>query len=115
MTGASQPAIAKVSWVGRRAVVEAHGDIDLHRSATFQQTLLALLDRDPERIVIDLRNVPYMDSSGIATLVKVLSRTRKSGTDLRLFGLSARVRSLFEITRLDTVFPIAASEAEALG
>ena len=72
------------------------------------------MDHDPRRIVVNFTDVAYMDSSGIATLVKVLSRTRRSRMALILCGLNERVRSLFEITRLDTVFSILATEQEAL-
>jgi len=103
-----------VRWVNRIAVVEIIGDVDLNRSAQFQQMLLDLLDARPERIVINLAQVPYMDSSGVASLVKLMSRTRRSGTGLRLAALTERVRSLFEITRLDGVFEIFATVEEAL-
>lgn len=106
--------IREVRWVGPDAVVDAAGDIDLRRSVVFQHDLLALMDRKPERILINLRDVPYMDSSGIASLVKMLSRTRKSGATLLLCAMNDRVRSLFEITRLDSVFSIFGTEEEAL-
>ena len=66
------------------------------------------------RIVVDLSGVPYMDSSGVASLVKLLARIRKTGIELRLCGLTDRVRSIFEITRLDSVFQIYPSQQEAL-
>ena len=114
MKASQDSPVRQVRWVGRDVIVEVHGDIDLRRSVDFQQALLVLMDDKPARILIDLSDVPYMDSSGIASLVKILSRARRDGTVLRLFGLSVRVRSLFEITRLDNVFEICATEAEAL-
>ena len=104
----------QVRWVDKKAVVEVAGDIDLNSSLRFQQDLLNLLDRRPERIVVDLSRVPYMDSSGVASLVKLLSRTRKGNCSLLLAGLSDRVLSIFEITRLDSVFDIRPSVEEAL-
>jgi len=114
MNASQDSPVRQVRWVDRDAIVEVHGDIDLHRSVDFQQALLSVMDQKPARILIDLSGVPYMDSSGIASLVKILSRARRGKTALRLFGLSVRVRSLFEITRLDNVFEICATEAEAL-
>ena len=104
-----------VRWVGRAAIVAVHGDIDLSHSVEFQHDLLLLIDQKPQRLIVDLTGVPYMDSSGVASLVKVLSRARKAGTDLTLMGLSPRVKSLFQITRLDGVFHIVATEKDALG
>ena len=111
----SNSPVKSVRWVDRCAVVYATGDIDLERSPQFQQALLKLLDERPAHIVVNLKEVPYMDSSGVASLVKLLSRIRKSGSSLRLVELNERVRSLFEITRLDSVFDIRASEEEAIG
>lgn len=106
--------VREVRWSGKSAVVDVEGEIDLSCSGAFQQSLLAVMDDKPERIVVNLTGVPYMDSSGVASLVKVLARTRRSGTQLRLTGLCDRVRSIFEITRLDSVFEIRATEEEAL-
>ncbi len=106
-----------IRWVEgekRSAVFEATGDIDLHRSTEFQQALLALAGQKPDVIVLDLAGVGYMDSSGMASLVKLLARVRRDGIALKLAGLSPRVRSVFEITRLDTVFDIYGSTEEAL-
>ena len=114
MTASQDSPVREVRWIDRSAVVDAVGDIDLHRSVSFQHTMLSLMDQSPRRIVVNLTDVTYMDSSGIATLVKVLSRTRRSGTALVLCGLIERVRSVFEITRLDTIFNIVATEQEAL-
>ncbi len=110
---ASSP-VQQVRWVGQNVVVDAVGDIDLNSSSLFQQELLLLMDKTPRRIVINLAGVPYMDSSGVASLVKLLSRTRKSESSLYLVRLNDRVRSVFEITRLDTVFNICGTEEEAL-
>lgn len=104
-----------VRWQEDAAIVDVIGDIDLNRSMELQKALLDVLDQGPRRIVVNLSEVPYMDSSGVASLVKLLSRTRKGGSQLYLVGLTQRVRSLFEITRLDAVFNIQASEKQALG
>lgn len=107
-----------IRWVDgekRTAIYEASGEIDLHRSAEFQQALLALAAEKPEQIVLDLAGVDYMDSSGVASLVKLLARVRRDGIGLKLAGMKPRVRSVFEITRLDTVFDIYGSTEEATG
>ncbi len=106
--------IKAVRWIDKTAIVDAVGDIDLTKSPQFQQALLALLDKKPERLVVNLSQVGYMDSSGVASLVKVLSRVRGQNVSLHLAAMSPRVRNLFEITRLDSVFNIHATEEEAL-
>ncbi len=106
--------VREVRWIDNTVVIDAEGEIDLNRSAAFQHDLLKVLDKKPQRVVINLADVSYMDSSGVASLVKLLSRVRKSGVSLHLAGLTDRVRSVFEITRLDSVFSIHANVAEAL-
>lgn len=103
-----------VRWNEQTAIVDVAGDIDLNRSLDFQKSLLDVLDKGPLRIIVNLSGVPYMDSSGVAALVKLLSRTRKCGAQLCLVGLTKRVQSLFEITRLDVVFTICTTEKDAL-
>lgn len=111
---ASNSPIQEVRWAGKAAVVDVVGEIDLNTSNAFQQDLLELLDKSPERIVVNLSGVSYMDSSGVASLVKLLSRIRRTNGSLVLYGLTDRVRGVFEITRLDSVFEIRADEQEAL-
>ena len=106
--------IESVQWRDKSAVVSIAGDIDLNCSVEFQQELLLLVDEKPTALIIDLSSVPYMDSSGVASLVKLLSRTKKGGISLKLAALTDRVRSIFEITRLDSVFDIRATVEEAM-
>jgi len=110
--------VENVRWAGpdgRTVIIEAVGEIDLRCSAAFQQALLEPLEKKPERMIVDLAGVSYMDSSGVASLVKLLSRVRRGKIDLKLASLRPRVRSVFEITRLDTVFDVADTVQEALG
>ena len=106
--------IAGVRWIDRNAVVDVVGEVDMANSMDFQQGLLAVLDERPGRMIVNLSRVRHMDSTGLASLVKLLKKARKYGTDLILVGLTDRVRSLFEITRLYPVFTIFATEQEAM-
>ena len=106
--------VSQIRWVDKVAIADVVGDIDLERSRVFQQQLLAVLDENPERVLVNLAKVPYMDSSGVASLVKLLSRARKSNLAINLVAMNERVRSIFEITRLDSIFTIYDTEEEAL-
>ena len=94
---------------GQSITIILEGDIDLYRSRLFQDDILKIVSEKPKEIVVDLSAVPYMDSSGVASLVKLLSRTKALGIELKLRDLSVKVRSIFEITNLDTVFKIVSS------
>ena len=106
--------VSNIRWQDKTAIIDASGEIDLHQSTVLQQKLLDVLDQKPNRMIINLSNVSYMDSSGVASLVKLLSRTRKNGISLALAAPTKKVKAIFEITRLDSVFNIFESEEEAL-
>jgi anti-anti-sigma factor len=95
-----------VEWDGKTARVKVEGEVDLHRSTQLQKELMDLMDKGPQKVVLDLGGVPYMDSSGVASLVKLLSRAKKHNVELELVNLQPKVRSIFEITRLSNVFHI---------
>ncbi len=94
-------------------VVILHGEVDLRSSPRLRGALLELLEDRPARLIIDLVGVTYMDSSGVGTLVEIKRRVEQAGGKLVLIGMQQRVRSVFEITRLDRFFTIAASADEA--
>ncbi|OAB60598.1 hypothetical protein AY599_14340 [Leptolyngbya valderiana BDU 20041] len=100
----------------KAVVVSLSGEVDIVRSPDLQTALQDAIGRLPKGggVVVDLSGVTYMDSSGVATLVRGLQLSRKKGAGLVLCGLQDRVRSIFEIARLDTVFPIAGSLDEAV-
>ena len=93
------------------------GDVDLSCSKDLQATLRKAMDKRPKLLVVDLGSVPYMDSSGVATLVEAMQIARKGSTRLVLCSMQDKVRSIFEIARLDRVFTIVAdlNAARALG
>ncbi len=95
-------------------VVRPVGDVDLSRSPSFRGELKKVLDEGPGRLVIDLSSVPYMDSSGVATLVECLQIARRGSIPLVLCAMQTKVRSVFEIARLDSVFTISESVETAL-
>ena len=88
------------------AIMRPVGEIDLSCAATLRQRLGEIQNNHPERLVIDLSSVPYMDSSGVATLVEAMQIARRTGSKLVLAALQDKVRSIFEIARLDMVFSI---------
>jgi anti-sigma B factor antagonist len=90
------------------------GEVDLTASPVLRQELKRLQGTRPQRLIVDLSQVPYMDSSGVATLVEAMQIARKNNTKLVLCGMQQKVKSIFEIARLDTVFAIVADAEKAL-
>ena len=96
-------------------VASVRGEIDLHNSPDLRGVLLDLLAKyEPKRLVLNLAQVPYMDSSAIAVLVEALQKIRKTGGRIYLTDLQPRVKGLLEIARLDSIFVVAKDEKEAL-
>ncbi|MDX2115873.1 MAG: STAS domain-containing protein [Planctomycetota bacterium] len=87
-------------------IVTPSGDVDLSCSRDLQSHLRRALEGKPKSVVVNLSKVPYMDSSGVATLVEAMQISRKQSTKLVLCEMQDRVRSIFEIARLDKVFTI---------
>ena len=94
-------------------VVRPIGEIDLSCAAVLRQRLGKVQESQPARLIIDLSEVPYMDSSGVATIVEAMQVARRGGSKLVLCALQDKVRSIFEIARLDMVFAIVESRDEA--
>jgi anti-sigma B factor antagonist len=100
---------------GDAVIVAVRGEIDLQNSPELRTELLDLLVKhSPQRLVINLAQVPYMDSSAIAVLVELLQKVRKTGGKIFLTNLQPRVKGLLEIARLGSIFGIVGDEAEAL-
>jgi len=99
---------------GKSTIVCPSGDIDLSRSSILREHLHPVLDMVPQRIIVDLNNVEYMDSSGVATLVEALQLAKRSEIRLILCGLGERVRSIIELARLDQIFEIVDSREQAM-
>ncbi len=100
--------------VSGATVVRPEGEIDLGSAPELRNSLRDAQQAKPDKLVVDLTEVPYMDSSGVATLVEAMQMSRKNGGALVLCCMQDRVRSIFEIARLDMVFQIVQTRDEAL-
>ena len=90
----------------RPNVMPLEGDIDLHVSPAVSESLNAMIKKKPERIVIDLSRVTYIDSAGIAVLILAMQQVEAYGGKFFLSGLQETLRLIFETSRLERVFRI---------
>lgn len=90
------------------------GDIDINSSPDVKKSFDAAISGKKDKIVINLGEVSYVDSSGLATLVEILKNIRPYGGKMKITDLSPKVKGLFEITKLDKLFDIAGEEDEAV-
>ena len=99
---------------GARSIIYVSGDIDLYTSPQLRDTVLDLLgNRGQDRVIVNLKDVHYIDSSGIASLVEGLQEAKKRQARFVLVGLNEAPRHVLELTRLLNVFEVAPSEEEA--
>ena len=94
-------------------IVDVVGHIDLGTSPAVRKTLLEAL-KGGDRLAINLAEVKYIDSSGIASLLEVLKEARNTKKHLILFGLTPAVREVLQLTRLTGVFEIQETENEVV-
>jgi anti-sigma B factor antagonist len=87
-------------------LMTVNGDVDFSCSSELRRGIQEQIAHHPARLVIDLDGVNYMDSSGVAALVEALRAQTQAKRKLVLCNLQQRVRGIFEIARLDSVFTI---------
>jgi anti-sigma B factor antagonist len=95
-------------------VIQVEGQLIVGNRQELKDLVGAALDHGDRRILIDFSQTGYIDSSGLGALVSISKRVRESGGELRLSGLNEDLRSLFELTKLDTLFAIAETPQQAL-
>ena len=95
-------------------VVPLEGEIDLHVSPQIGARLATMIKQKPPQLVVDLSQVTYIDSSGLAVLIEAMQNVGGYGGKFALTGLQDGVRPIFEIARLDQVFRIFPDTASAL-
>lgn len=95
-------------------IVMLKGDVDLYSSPDVRNQILPIVKKKNAILLVDFAEVPYMDSSGVATLVEALQIANRNSGKLRLFNLGQPIRDVFELSRLDRVFEIYDNEQAAL-
>jgi anti-sigma B factor antagonist len=101
--------------VGDVTVIDAAGRITLGEGASaFRDMLRDLAAKGDKKILLNLGEVSYIDSSGIGEMVSGFTTLTNHGGQLKLMGLSKRVKDLLQITKLYTVFEVFDHEADAI-
>lgn len=101
--------------IGEIAIMDFSGKITLGEgSSTLRKTIRELVDKGHRKILINLFDVDYIDSSGIGELVSGYTTVRSAGGELKLLNLTRRVHDILQITRLFTVFDVQSEEEAAL-
>lgn len=96
-------------------IVDLSGRITLGEgSAVLRDLVRGLIDKGDRKILLNLGDVTYIDSSGIGELVSAFTTVRNQGGELKLLNLTKKVHDLLQITKLYTVFDVKDDEASAI-
>jgi anti-sigma B factor antagonist len=95
-------------------VVDVDGQLIVGNRQELKQKVLDELEGGERKFLIDFSNTGYIDSSGLGVLVSLSKKIREQGGELRLANLNEDLRTLFELTKLDTLFNIADTRDAAL-
>ena len=90
---------------GHVTILTVDGDLVIGESESlFKRTVIRLLEEGKINLLVDMRKVGFLDSSGLGALVRAMTSSQKEGGQTKLLGAGPQVRKLLEMTRLDSVF-----------
>lgn len=99
---------------GDVSIVDIDGQLIVGNRQDLKQKMLEELEGGARKLLVDFSKTGYIDSSGLGVLVSLSKKIREQGGELRLAALNDDLRTLFELTKLDTLFQIAETRAQAL-
>lgn len=102
-----------VSQEAEVQIVECSGRLTMVTARSLREAVEEALTAGPPRLVVDLAQVGFVDSSGLGALISALKRARQSGGDLRIAGVTEQVRTVLTLTNLDRVLRPYADVTEA--
>lgn len=92
--------------IGKTGVVKLTGRLDAASVKGFKDSVASLVKKEICNIIVDMKEVEFVDSSGLGSLVSCLRLVNNEGGDIRLSSLQNQIRSLLELTRMHRVFQI---------
>lgn len=93
-------------------IFQPSGSLDAENSQEFRQQITDVAQQGAKIVLVDLKNVSFMDSSGLGSLVLAFKTLRASNNKLVLCSINEQIRILFELTGMDKVFEIFADQEE---
>ena len=103
-----------VEEIGDVSVITVSGEnLDASNAKEFKRSVAPLL-KDSSKVVLDLSQLAFVDSSGLVAILSCLRQLNASGGDIKLFGMAKPVRVLFELVRMHRIFDILNTKEEAV-
>jgi len=98
-----------------RAVLQISGEVDVYTAPQVRDRVIRLLADGVRHVVADLREVSFLDSTGLGALVGSLKRLREQDGSLELVVADGKIMTIFRVTGLDRVFTLHSSFPDAIG
>lgn len=95
-------------------VIVPSGDIDMHSSPGLRSELLKYIDGKVPSLLVNFKDVSFIDSSGIATFVEGFKAMKSYGGRLKLIGLPENIMEIFRFSKLDSIFEIYGNMEDAI-
>ncbi len=102
------------SCAGGVQALDLEGEVDVYTAPALRQAIMDQVENGAKHLLIDLTRVEYLDSTGLGILIGGVKRLKEQGGSLRLVGPSARITRIFDITGLNKIFDVYATEQDAL-
>lgn len=99
---------------GPFTVVEVSGEVDVYTAPRLREAVVEAIDEGATKLVIDVEQVEFLDSTGVGVMVGALKKVRSAGGTLDIVCTQPRLLKIFDITGLDKVFGLHASLADAI-
>ncbi|MGB3655041.1 MAG: STAS domain-containing protein [Rivularia sp. (in: cyanobacteria)] len=93
-------------------VIQPNGVLDATKSQKFREDVIKLLESKPKIVLVDLKDITFMDSSGLGALVLAFKTLRAADTKLVICSMNEQVKILFELTGMDKVFEVFSNQDE---
>jgi anti-sigma B factor antagonist len=97
-------------YMNEAAYVLIAGEIDAYTAPKLREELLPLAEEQNPSIIVSLKDVSYLDSTGLGVFIGVFKQVKKNNGELKLIDLSDRLKRLFEITVLNNIITISANQ-----
>jgi anti-sigma B factor antagonist len=95
-------------------LLEVTGSVDAYTTPTLDKALHDLLSQGYSRLLLDASQIDFMSSAGLRALTSAQREARRLGGEVRLFGPSAQIRTVFEMSGLDHLFCVAGTREQAM-
>jgi len=95
------------------SLIQLEGEVDVYTAPQLKQQIISLLDGGARHVIVNLSGVDYLDSTALGVLIGGLKRLRERDGNLELICPNPRIKRIFEITGLDRIFNIYATEEES--